>query len=590
MGFRSRALLTGAATGFLKANNDRSARMQERMQELADNNATMSRERAKSRYEATSAQANAIASTKADLLANNFIDADGNYTKQYYKNEAYLQWKDPNVQKAFGGPKGYAGFEEKYISRNQIPRFVDPYKPAAQREADLTKLYSSIDAKQQVEANQPTLTGLDKFLMKSASSAINTVGDGVREVTNGAIDIQSGADPTAPKPVPELAEASPLRAQEPMGTQAPVEPMLDWDTPVAPASPIKSTSIEDDFKTGKRKAVIIQENGIVIEKSLDIYLEDKAQVLNVPKDNKADFKENYATITDTISATGKINQSLNVYSEKSQGLQGFVVDAVSGIAALTTIWQGSGSATSDKVQVQEAYNVIREATDITAEQKQFLLDPANKNAILEQGKAMESQEKEKLIARIQLTMAEDVLEEDFEHLASAIRNSTIDTLAVSAAWDMARANRQGDGSKISLKEVDSYIKLLGSSSNEQDFVTKINVLKEDLVKKSLNSIHAMFRSTRFGGTESTFSAVNGTTSHMLDPLSGDVALVQRGTVREKGVSRNVMYVITGRDSTILEINLDDNTQTQDDLIKLDQWSKMSVLYTEPVTRAGRPKR
>tara|TARA_R110002124_G_scaffold7039_1_gene41631 strand:+ start:580 stop:2133 length:1554 start_codon:yes stop_codon:yes gene_type:complete len=236
----------GMAKGGLRENNDRAKRMEERMQNLADNNATMARERANSRYDSTAKDAAAVATKEANLKALNHIDAEGNYTEQYYKNEAELKWKDPEVRKAFGGAGGYLGFEKRYISRHQIPRFVNQYKPAAQRDADLAKLHASISAKQQVESSQKTLTGLDRFMMKGADSAINTIGDGVREATDGAVDIQSGMQPAAPQAVPELAEASPLRAQEAMGTQAPVEPMLDFETPVAPADEIKTTYISHD--------------------------------------------------------------------------------------------------------------------------------------------------------------------------------------------------------------------------------------------------------------------------------------------------------------------------------------------------------
>jgi hypothetical protein len=171
----------------------------------------MSRERAKSRYEADHKAASEENSKFTALRSAELIDPEGNYLPKYFDKVAYSEFQKPEVRKAYGDD--YEKFKVQFDKMGD-KKFVRTYKAPEDISRDLEKTYDSIATKQAVESNQPTLTGIDKFLMKSASSAINTVGDGVREATNGAIDIQSGADPTAPQDVPEVAKTSPLRAQE----------------------------------------------------------------------------------------------------------------------------------------------------------------------------------------------------------------------------------------------------------------------------------------------------------------------------------------------------------------------------------------
>jgi hypothetical protein len=568
----AKSFLMGLAKGGLKENNRRASMMEQRMQELATNNATIARERAQSKYESDYKSAMAEHSKINSLRSEGLIDTEGTYTKKYRDDKSYVEFQNPEVRKAYGGD-----YDKFKLSFDEVgPRGISSsYKTPDEITRNVSKTYESIAARQRVESSQPVLTSMDKLLMGSKENQ------------------------AAPRAVPEIEQYSSMAPQAPQATREPQEytsPEFSGQTEYTPfqnAFDVETgEAVGNVFVAkapdGTKANVQLQTDGSYAGVNVTSVKPVAAEIkLNVPKENRAAFEKAYATGADTISATSKINQSLGVYLEKSQGSQGFIVDVVSGIAALTTIWQGSGNANEEKIKVQKAYDVIREATDISTEEKVFLLNPDNKNVIIGRGKTADVNEREKLISRMQLVLDEEALEEGQEYLTVAVRNSTLDTLAISAAWDMARANRQGDGSKISLREVESYIDLLGASSNEQDFITKINVLKEDLVKKSLNSLHNMFRNTKFGGTESTFSTANGTVSHLLDPKSGDVALIQKGTIRKEGRSINMMYIMTGREGSIIEINLDDGTS--DDLIKLDQWDKIESNFSSPVHRSGRAK-
>jgi hypothetical protein len=574
----SRALLGGVATGFLKANNDRRDRMNTRMQELADNTAVQARERAKTALSVNQKNAQAENDKIKALTSEGAIDDKGMYNDSWWLRQSQADWKE------FGEPSGvsHMDYTNNTYKKDRPKGIQREYKSSADINKGYEELQSSISANLRNDLNKNAATSLDRFL-----------GSSLRKLTGTPEEVETEAEalpqfnPMAPQSAPmgsyESEGDGALPESKPRTTYTTFDDAYDSETGEVVGNAFVATA-PDGTMTNVRQLA----DGTYVKANLTSIKPIAAEIkLNVPKDNRAAFETAYATVADTISATGKINQSLNVYSEKSQGSQGFIVDVVSGIAALTTIWQGSGNANEEKIKVQKAYDVIREATDISAEEKVFLLNPDNKNVIIGRGKTADVNERERLISSMKLVLDEEALEEGQEYLTVAVRNSTIDTLAISAAWDMARANRQGDGSKISLREVESYIDLLGASSNEQDFVTKINVLKEDLVKKSLNSLHNMFRNTKFGGTESTFSTANGTVSHLLDPKSGDVALIQKGTIRKEGRSINMMYIMTGREGSIIEINLDDGTS--DDLIKLDQWDKIESNFSSPVYRSGRAK-
>lgn len=174
MGFRSRALLTGVATGFLKAQNDRRDKMAQRLQELSDNRALMDRERAKSEYaNATKAAAEEKAKWAQAVEARD-IDADGNYTKAYHDKQAFALFKDPNIQKAYGG-KGFKAFAEEYAQMGP-KKMTRMFKDPDVLQANLTKLLDSVDSRQRQELSQPVMTGLDKFLMTGVNAVSSAFG------------------------------------------------------------------------------------------------------------------------------------------------------------------------------------------------------------------------------------------------------------------------------------------------------------------------------------------------------------------------------------------------------------------------------
>ena len=212
MGFRSRALLTGVATGFLKANNDRRDRMAQRLQELSDNRALMDRERAKSRADAASKAAAEEHSQWASLRANDFIDDEGNYQKKYFDKVAYAEFQKKETREAFGG--NFQQFADEF-KKTQGTKFIRQYKDPEQIESSLRNVYDSIDTRQRSELSRPAMTGFDAML----GSVVNRVTSSV------------GLDKPFGPPSDGTLSSEPTAELNVMQEQGPMEPAAPYERP-----------------------------------------------------------------------------------------------------------------------------------------------------------------------------------------------------------------------------------------------------------------------------------------------------------------------------------------------------------------------
>ena len=212
MGFRSRALLTGVATGFLKANNDRRDRMTERLQTLSDNRATMDRERAKSQADAASKAAYEEQKKWSELRSQDHIDDEGNYTEKFYNVAAYSEFQKEETRKAFGND--YNSFVTEF-SKMGPKKFIRQYKDPQDIEQSLSKVYSSIDTRQRDELSRPALTGFDSML----GSMVNRVSSAV------------GGGTVFGPPSDGTLSSAPTETIDPMRPQGPQEPSAPFEAP-----------------------------------------------------------------------------------------------------------------------------------------------------------------------------------------------------------------------------------------------------------------------------------------------------------------------------------------------------------------------
>jgi hypothetical protein len=188
----AKSFLAGLAKGGLRENNRRASMMEQRMQELATNNATIARERAQSKYESDYKSAMAEHSKINSLRSEGLIDTEGTYTKKYRDDKSYVEFQNPEVRKAYGGD-----YDKFKLSFDEVgPRGISSsYKTPDEITRDVSKTYESIAARQRVESSQPVLTNMDKLLMGSKQNQ------------------------AAPRAVPEIEQSSAMVPQSPREPQ-----------------------------------------------------------------------------------------------------------------------------------------------------------------------------------------------------------------------------------------------------------------------------------------------------------------------------------------------------------------------------------
>lgn len=175
MGFRSRALLTGVATGFLRANNKRHDEMKQRLTQLADTNAEIERERAKSELTNAVKAASDESAKFKQLQDMGHIDAEGAFTPAYWRDVTQKDWQE------HGNGKTHDEYIQVY-KQDRPQKFVRAYKDVGEIQSGFQEVYRSINAKQVAESSINPLTPFEQML-----------GGGIATVFGGSSDIEQKA-------------------------------------------------------------------------------------------------------------------------------------------------------------------------------------------------------------------------------------------------------------------------------------------------------------------------------------------------------------------------------------------------------------
>lgn len=191
----SRALLGGVATGFMKANNDRSDRMAQRMQELAENTAMMARERAKTQHSVAQESARVENEKKTSLRAEGAIDNKGNYKDSWWLRQSQADWN------TYGKPSGmtHEEYTNTVFKAGKPTKFVSQYKSAHEIDQSSNALHSSISSNLRNDLNKPAATALEKFLGGSLRKMTGTPQEAVAPPSAPLPSI----DPMAPQGGPQ---------------------------------------------------------------------------------------------------------------------------------------------------------------------------------------------------------------------------------------------------------------------------------------------------------------------------------------------------------------------------------------------------
>lgn len=173
MSLRTRALLGGIARGFLKSNNDRHDRMEQRAAQLAEKQGIMERERAKSRYASAIQAAEQEEKTWDEYKSKDWIDAEGNFTSAYYRDQTYDKWKESEYKD-----------QEEFIEiwkKDRAPKLTRSYKSPQVLQKEMASIYNSIDNREREALARPVLTGFEKMMgfglvkgVQAGASAFNS--------------------------------------------------------------------------------------------------------------------------------------------------------------------------------------------------------------------------------------------------------------------------------------------------------------------------------------------------------------------------------------------------------------------------------
>lgn len=226
-----RAILTGAITGFLRSNNERRERMEQRLYTMANDRATREREQAKTEYSDMLKASQAEEAEYNSLRSVGDIDENGNYSDQYYTKLAYAEFKDPNVREAYGND--FEKFNQEF--RKMAPKsYKRNYKSPAKIKEELTKLYASIDARQQESTSGPVLTGFERMLGQGIDAGIDLIGDGLSKATGGRVSMQGAVAPDSEMNTTgdlQLRTNTDLASVDPMAEQTSITPQASTETP-----------------------------------------------------------------------------------------------------------------------------------------------------------------------------------------------------------------------------------------------------------------------------------------------------------------------------------------------------------------------
>lgn len=232
----SRAFAQGMITGFLKSNNERRATMQQRLHDMAKNNATFARERAKSRYDSALKAAQEEESRFQALRSEGMVSEDGSYTPVYWRDKARQHWMDE-------GQRGTLEEYAKEYMQGRGSKFQRQYKSPSELQGDLSNLYAGINATEYEEMGRNAMTGFDQILGRGVIKLADTVQAGVNagaefmgvdarmQHTMTPDQLESGTPSAMPQMQGIHAVQGPIETNEVTGYRAPMAPKEPTYTP-----------------------------------------------------------------------------------------------------------------------------------------------------------------------------------------------------------------------------------------------------------------------------------------------------------------------------------------------------------------------
>lgn len=202
----SKAFWMGAATGALESNRKRREKLNDRYQQLAENQRLIEVEHAKSEYERHNTAAQTERAEIQQLLksAHATKDEQGNikYTKLYWQDRARQEYLDSPTGKQ--GKMTYEDYAKKqwgnvdrhieHVSANRPDRYIPQYKTPEEYRSKHEALLQTIRKRAEKAHGHMKFTGIDRLIMGGVDSTLDAVGEGVSKVTGGRVDFSGPLD------------------------------------------------------------------------------------------------------------------------------------------------------------------------------------------------------------------------------------------------------------------------------------------------------------------------------------------------------------------------------------------------------------
>jgi hypothetical protein len=635
MGFRSRALLTGVATGFLKANNDRHAELKARVVELADRKAELDRERAKSEM-TRSVEAAATESAKyQELFGKGHIDAEGNYTTVYWDDASRAEWQQ------HGNGKSHKEYAETF-KQGRPQKFVRQYKDVGEIQKGFQSIYDSIDARQRAESSVNPLTNIENMLGGSVLSLFGRDTDfeqKAEQVSVPTVDPMTHAAPSAvhedkgltynlPKEKPALTQlvkniqgkydsiqvtddnkvsvtdtgvTAMITDQNGNSLRGSLEQMIDpvWREGkdfVSDKGVWKNTDFDTNGKPVTTYGYIVDGKFVVDPKLRDTKVEDETSAYpfkgehNIKAVNGA-----MVTVDAAQSAHRNLNIMSKVYNPSDYGSERFVSDGMNIASALGRIFEPDFSA-GPKEQ-KRVIELIRQSdgyNQLSPELK-VAIESGDPKAIKEANQKYAGEQFEQF--KLEMKNAANLSDED-KKLLSELRVGQIDAHALAAARDVIRAWTNGDN-KPALGAVQELTESLKPGATATKFSSIVETYKVSMVQQVQRSLGVKWSASEYSHGQSpdkkflelpralqTKLGLPGTELRR-DPVTGDFLMIKTGIDKDKNIVR---YYVTANDQSIYKAILpkkgQELTPQQADDFKYGQ--ALEADFSERFNQHGRP--
>ena len=543
MSLRSRAFLTGMATGFLRSNNERRAKMADRMQQLSDNSSEMARERAKSRAAAGMKGAQEEESDIKALRAAGHLEQDSlEYTTAYWNDKTRDIWKESQF-------KTQEEFIEQYYKQNRPKAYKREFKDTSEIQRNLSDIEKAIQMRQSNEVSRTVSTPLDRLL--SFGTLKEEGGSNVRipeldvKAAQGPVDTFESTGGTLEKPKelkPKFTNISDSGESMWIGNKR-----VD-DT--------VSATYKDEYGTEYIAHGVMKGDEFVhIPELTDTKGSPEGKVQPYEGDTNIKISEEaHAILYSTTRALKTIDNIERHYQPQAYGSDALFTDVGNFLHASLRVFDPSykGSA-GEKVEVLDVMRYKSQEVQLPLEM-QKALDEGNEEALYEMAKQYYAEGYTQDLQAFTAT----ALTSEQQQIAARLSRATVSAELQPLVRDLLRAWTGGE-KKVAWGAAEKLLESLEPDSTPEKLIAQLDTYKRDMTTLSFEQLENKWQASRYSfnnDTERGFLKKDikdyGETEYYKNPKTGEILMVQTGTdINDKGYR----YFIPSGQRSVFELPL-----------------------------------